>query len=88
MVTENTESKPHEVEGIKAQQAREQRENLIKMFGNVGDQHELIVIVKDLSGEKPDQVHVQGPMHDRVLLYGMLEIARDVVALSFQKKQN
>ena len=84
MVTENT----NEAEGVKAKQAREQREKLAKMFGNVDDQHELIVILKDLSGVKPDQVHVQGPMHDRVLLYGMLEIARDVVQLSFQKKEN
>jgi hypothetical protein len=82
----DSEKESNEAEGVKAKQSREQRENLIKMFGNVGDQHELIVIVKDLSGEKPDQVHIQGPMHDRVLLYGMLEIARDVIALSFQKK--
>lgn len=77
---------PEDLEGEQAKRLREQKENLSEMFGNVSDTHELIVICKDISGQKPDQVHVQGPMHDRVLLYGMLEIARDVIALSFQKK--
>lgn len=74
------------VEGNAAKQARQQKEKLFELFGNVGDQHELIVICKDLTGQKPDQVHIQGPMHDRVLLYGMLEVGRDVVQQSFQKK--
>ena len=75
-----------EAEGNAAKVAREQKEKLSAMFGNLGDTHELIVISKDLSGKTPDQVHVQGPLHDRVLLYGMIELARDIIQVSFNKK--
>lgn len=79
-------SEEMQVEGESSKQAREDRNKLIEMFGNLQGTTQIIVITKDLSGKKPDQVHVQGPMHDRVLLYGMLELARDIIALSFNKK--
>ncbi len=73
---------PEPVEGNAAKQDRQAREDLFKLFGNVSNQHSLIVILTDLTGKTPTRVHIQGPSADKVLLYGMLEVAKDVVQMS------
>lgn len=88
MTQENNQEQPNEKEGITAKAAREARESLAKMFGNVDDNSTLIVILKDMSGRAPMHVHIQGPFKDLELYYGMLERAKDVARLSFQKKDN
>ena len=72
-------SEEKEVLGKAAETARAQKESLAKILGNVSDVHQLIVISTDLSGKTATHIHIQGPSADKVLLYGMLEVARDVV---------
>ena len=76
------------LDGQEATRLKNQKENLAKIFGNVDDTHQLIVICTDLTGKSPTHIHIQGPSTDKVLLYGMLEVAKDVVQLNGTKKNN
>ncbi len=77
-----------QVEGAAAKKSRESKETMAKLLGNVGDHHQMIVIITDLTGATPTHIHVQGPSSDRVLLYGMLEVAKDVVQMSGTSKKD
>lgn len=70
------------LEGAGAKMARQSRENVKSILDKVDDHHQLIIICTDLSGTTPTHIHIQGPSKDKVLLYGMLEVARDVVNLA------
>ena len=86
MNIESIDGKPLEGQGAKA--AREARESIAKMLGNISDHHQVIVIAKDLTGKTPTHTHAQGPSNDVCLLYGMLEQARDVFQLSNKPKDS
>ena len=72
---------PIKVEGERARYARESREALKKILDVADDQHQIIVICTDLTGSTPTHVHIEGPSKDKVLLYGMLEVARDCASM-------
>ena len=73
--------KPVQSEGINAKMARESREQLQKILAVADDEHQIIVICTDLLARTPTHVHIQGPSKDKVLLYGMLEVAKDCARL-------
>ena len=70
------------LEGQNAKASREARESIAKLLGNISDNHQVIVIAKDLTGATPTHVHAQGPVNDTGLFYGMLEQGRDVFQTS------
>lgn len=74
--------KPVQAEGIKAKFTKEARENVSKILSLIDDDHQMIFIVTDLTGRTPTHVHIQGPSKDKVLLYGMLELARDCAGMA------
>ena len=76
------------LEGQNAKASREAKESIAKLLGNVSDNHQIIVITKDLTGKTPTHIHAQGPVNDTCLLYGMLEQARDVFQLSNKQKDS
>ena len=78
---------PSRLEGAGAKASREAKESIAKLLGNISEHHQIIVIAKDLTGATPTHVHSQGPVNDSCLLYGMLEQARDVFALSGKPKE-
>lgn len=75
-----------QLEGAAAKMSRVARENVKSIVDKVDDTHQIIVICTDLTGTEPTHIHIQGPSKDKVLLYGMLEVARDVVGLANQIK--
>jgi len=76
------------LEGQNAKASRESKESIAKLLGNISDHHQVIVIAKDLTGQTPTHIHVQGPANDVCLLYGMLEQARDAFQLSNKSKDS
>lgn len=73
-------------EGEAAKASRIARDNMKTILDKANDHHQIIVICKDLLGATPTHVHIQGPSKDKVLLYGMLGVARDVIGLANQIK--
>lgn len=74
------------LEGAGARMARVSRENMKKILDKADDTHQIIIICTELNGKEPTHVHIQGPSKDKILLYGMLGVARDVVGLANQTK--
>lgn len=68
-------------EGAGAKMARQSREAVENIMALANDEHQMIIICTDLTGKTPTHVHIQGPSKDKVLLYGMLEVARDCAAM-------
>jgi len=75
-----------EGEGQNAKAAREAKESIAKLLGNISDHHQVIVIAKDLTGQTPTHIHAQGPSADKCLLYGMLGEAQDVFRIASSKE--
>lgn len=71
--------------GNMAEKSFQEKEALLKLINTFTSNHEIVIVSKDCSNTTTPHVHVQGPMHDILLLYGLLERGKDGVRKLFDK---
>ncbi len=78
-------SEEMQVEGEKAKRERQAKEAVHKLIDGLTVDHQMIIIVKDMSGKTPFHIHCAGPLADPELLSGMCMTA--VVTIQSQKSK-